>query len=118
MDEEFRGPMVRARLEHYYGVLRTTLFAFVGLAAIIAFAPDAPPVVISLLVISVSAFGILAGNSTLDDVKALIEDMDEKMSGSAFGKAVAGRNLRALKAASSLLVGLTGLAQLWAAVFG
>ncbi len=114
MEEGFRGPIVRARLEDYYGTLRTTLFAFVGLAAIISFAPDGSPVMIVPLVIAVSAFGILAGNAALDDVEALREDMDDEMAGSAFGKMVSARNMTALKATSSGLVGLTGLAQLWA----
>lgn len=113
MKEELRAPMVRARLEHHYGALRTTVYAFVGLAAIVAFAPDAPSFMLTMVVIATAAYGILAGNTALDDVAALNKDAGHEVAETEYGKVIKARRMGALKTSATILIGLTALAFFW-----
>lgn len=110
MDEKYRGPLVRARLSNYYTVLATTIIAFVAIAAVITVAEVEHPAMFVVLIVTVSIYGILAGHAALQDLKALIKDMDGDIKDTAFGAAVSARNMAALSAASAGLIGLTGLA--------
>lgn len=116
MDERHRGPLVRARLANYYTVLATTIVTFVAIAAIISVTEVEDPAMFVVLIVTVSIYGILAGHTALQDLKALIKDMEADIKGSAFGAVVSSRNMTALSVTSAALIGLTGLAQIWAVV--
>jgi hypothetical protein len=92
--------------------MRTTMFVFAAIAAVIHLGPGTYSSGLLMLVIANTAYGVLAGASALDDMIALRSDMDDDMSATAFGKATNARNLPGLKMASSVLVGLVGVAEL------
>ncbi|TCD14933.1 hypothetical protein [Oricola cellulosilytica] len=114
MDSQIRSTLSLARQTHYFDVMRTTIFAFVGLAAIIELGPEGYSAPLTMLVISVTAFGILAGSTALEDVRNLIADLDTEMAQTNFGKGIKARNVKALKAISAILIGLIGVAELYA----
>jgi hypothetical protein len=116
MTPEIRNAIVIARSGDYFGIMRTTFLTFLGIAAILAFAPGGLSLPLAALVIAITAYGILAGGTALDDIIALRDDMDDKMAATAYGKGVASRNIPALKMISAVLVGLIGLAELIAAL--
>lgn len=112
MTPELRQTSFMARGGHYYDILRTTIFTFAAVAAIEAFGPEGLSLPLTLLTIAATAYGVLAGGSTLDDLKGLAEDMDEATGQTAYGRTVAARNYSGLKSASNGLILLTGLALL------
>ena len=67
-----------------------------------------------MLVIAATAYGILAGGTSLDDINALRDDMDEDIENSAYGKGVKARNIPLLKMISTVLLTLIGVAELCA----
>lgn len=105
-----------ARSAHYFDVLRTTFFTFTGLAAIIQLGPNGYSAPLMMLVIATTAYGVLAGGTALDDIINLRADMDPAIAGSTFGRGLAARNLPALKMVSAVLLGLVGLAEVYAIV--
>lgn len=117
MTPEIRNAIVLARSENYFGIMRTTLFTQFGIAAVIELGPDGFSLPLAALIIAITAFGILAGGTALDDLIALRGDMDDKMAKTAYGKGVNARNIPALKMISAGLVGLVGLAELVAILF-
>ena len=114
MTPETRVQILISRSEQYYAIMRTTMFVFVAIAAIIEFGPGGYSAPLTCLVIAISAYGILAGGTALDDIINLRDDMDEAMAGSAYGAAVKARNIPMLKTVSSVLIGLVGVAELFA----
>ncbi len=114
MTPDQRNYLSMTRITNYYEIMRTTVFAFVGLAAIIELGPDGYSASLTVLVIVTAAYGILAGGSALDDVINLRDDMDEEMAKTSFGKALKARNVPALKMTSSVLLGLVAIAELYA----
>ncbi|WP_209547002.1 hypothetical protein [Ruegeria sp. HKCCSP346] len=117
MDQTLRSRTSMGRLDHYYYIMRTTIFAYVALAAIIGFGAQGVSLVLIVLVIATAAYGILAGSTALADVANLRDDMDEDMSASNFGKGVKSHNMKGLILTSNVLLGLIGLAELIAIVF-
>jgi len=83
-------------------------------AAIIEHGPDGYSAPLTMLVIAATAYGILAGGTSLDDINALRDDMDEDMANSAYGKGVKARNIPLLKMISTVLLTLIGVAELCA----
>ncbi len=116
MDPQLRTEISMRRLEHYYGVLRTTLFAYVALAAIIGFGAEGISLVLFILVIATAAYGILAGRTALEDVANLRDDMDEDFAQTSFAKGLMTRNMKGLSLTSTVLLGLIGLAELVAII--
>ena len=114
MTPELRTQIVIARSADYFGVMRTTIFTFLGLAAVIELGPAGYSAPLVTLVIATAAYGILAGGTALDDIIALRDDMDDGMAATAYGGGVKARNIPALKLTSSVLLGLIGLAELYA----
>lgn len=114
MTPELRSKITMSRIDQYSGIMRTTIFTQAGLAAIIELGPDGYSAPLTMLVIATTAYGILAGGTALDDVVNLREDMDEDMAQSSYGKGVNARNIPALKLLSAVLLGLVGLAELYA----
>ena len=113
MEFQIRSSLSLARQSHYFDVMRTVIFSFVGLAAIIAFAPAGYSASLTMLVVGVTVFGVLAGSTALDDVKNLIDDLDPEMAKSHFGKGIATRNMQALKMISAAVIALIGIAELY-----
>lgn len=114
MTQDQRNYLSMTRLTHYFDIMRTTIFAFVGLGAIIQLGPDGYSAPLTVMVISVAAYGILAGGTALDDIINLRADMDDDTANSSFGKALKARNIPALKMTSSVLLGLIAIAELYA----
>lgn len=100
--------------DHLFAVLRTSLFVLAANAGFIHFGPDGYSAPLTMLAVAAGAFGIIAGNVALDDIKALRDDMDDEMKATHMGRALASRNFSALKMISSALIGLTTLAELFA----
>ena len=114
MTPELRTEIAMGRSTHYFGIMRTVIFGFLGVAAVIEFGPDGYSAPLTMLVITLTAYGILAGGVALDDLNALRADMDDETAGTTYGKGLAERNIPGLKMISSVLVGLTGIAELFA----
>lgn len=114
MKPELRNPILVARVRDYLDIMRTAIFTLAGLAAIIELGPEGYSAPLTALVITATAYGILAGGTALDDLINLREDMDAETAKSAYGKGVAARNLPALKMTSAGLLALVGLAELYA----
>ena len=114
MTPELRNAIVISRVDNYSAIMRTTIFALTGIAAIIELGPDGYSAPLTMLVITLTAYGILAGGTALDDIINLRDDMDEDMANSSYGKGVSARNIPALKMISTVLLALIGLAELYA----
>ncbi|MDD9921619.1 MAG: hypothetical protein OXQ92_04960 [Boseongicola sp.] len=111
MDQGIRAQLQISRTTHINDILRTTIFSFIGLGALIAFT-DGLAIPLTVLTITVTVFGILAGNTAIDDVSVLRNDMDEATRASHYGQKAHGRNLEAFKIVSTVLNGAVGLAYL------
>lgn len=109
MTEDQRLKILTSRSGDYFGIMRTTLFVLLGIGAALHFGEGYSPTLL-VLAIAVTAYGVLAGGTALDDIIALREDMPEDVAASTYGKGVKARNIPALKAISAALIGLTGLA--------
>ena len=114
MTPELRATIMQARVTHYTDIMRTTIFTFAALAAIIELGPGGYSAPLTVLVVATAAYGILAGGAALDDVINLREDMDESVAQTTYGRGIKARNLPALKMTSAVLLGLVGLAELYA----
>ncbi|WP_170761875.1 hypothetical protein [Ruegeria lacuscaerulensis] len=112
MDPHLRSELSMGRLDHYYDVMRTTIFSYVAIAAIIGFGPEGISLVLIVLVISTAAYGILAGKTGLEDVENLRDDMDEEFAQTNFARGLKTRNMKGLILTSNILLGLIGLAEL------
>ena len=117
MTPDQRNYLSISRIQGYYGIMRTTMFTFLGLAALIHLGPDGYSAPLTMMVIATAAYGILAGGSALSDMINLAQDMDADMKATAFGRGVTERNLPALKMTSAVLMGLIGLSELSAIFF-
>jgi predicted DNA repair protein MutK len=111
---ELRNELSLNRQAHYFDIMRTTLFCFVALAAIIELGPDRYSAPLTVLVITVVSYGVLAGNTALTDIGNLLADLDEETASSNYGKGIKARNVPALKMISSALIILVGVAELYA----
>jgi hypothetical protein len=116
MTPDHRTKLVISRTSDYVGIMRTTLFGLIAVAAIVHFGPNLFSGPLAMLAITLSAYGILAGGSALDDLINLREDLDAEMSATTYGAGVIARDLPKLKIVSAALIGLTGLVELFAIV--
>ncbi|TCD16253.1 hypothetical protein [Oricola cellulosilytica] len=114
MTQDQRNFLSMARLYQYGNIMRTTIFAYIALAAIMELGPSGYSAPLTVLVVAVAAYGILGGGAALDDVSNLRDAMDEDMAATSFGKAVKSRNMRALKMTSTAVLALIGIAELYA----
>ncbi len=117
MDAHLRSEITKGRLDHYYHIMRTTIFAFVAIAAIIGFGAEGISLALIVLVIATTAYGILAGKTALEDVENLRDDMDEEFARTHFARGISARNMKGLILTSNVFLGLIGLAELVAIVF-
>lgn len=114
MTPELRTQIVIARSADYFGVMRTTFFTYLGLAAVIELGPGGYSAPLTTMVIATAAYGILAGGTALDDILALRDDMDDDMAATKYGAGIKARNIPALKMTSTVLLALIGVAELFA----
>lgn len=114
MTPELRATIMQARVAHYCDILRTATFTNAALAAIIELGPGGYSAPLTVLAVANAAYGILAGGAALDDVDNLRQDMDDSVARTAYGRGIKARNLPALKMVSAVLLGLVGLAELYA----
>ncbi|TMV06422.1 hypothetical protein FGK63_14845 [Ruegeria sediminis] len=117
MTPEMRSTLSIARLTHYFSIVRTTFFLFVAIAAILILGPQEFSLALAMLVVATTAFGILAGNTALEDIENLRADLSPEVADTNYGKGIKSRNMPMFKALSAGLIGLTGLAQLLAILF-
>ena len=116
MQETHRIQLFTARAGQFSEIVRTTVFAQLGIAALLCFAQSIPVLPMIVITIAVTLFGMLGGNAALDDVAALREDMDTPTAETAYGRVACSRNIGLLKTMSAVLIGLTGLAELIAII--
>ena len=109
MTEDQRLRILTSRSGDYFGIMRTTLFVLLGIAAALHFGEGYSSALL-MLAIAATAYGILAGGTALDDIIALRDDMSDEVANSAYGQGVKARNIPALKMVSGVLIGLSGLA--------
>jgi len=114
MNSEMRNMLSMGRQTHYFEIMRTVVFSFVGLAAIIELGGGGYSAPLTMLVVTVTAYGVLAGGTALNDLNNLASDMGDDIAQTNYGQGVKARNIPMLKMISSTLVGLTGLAELYA----
>jgi hypothetical protein len=117
MTPELRQTIVHARTGEYTAIMRTTVFTFTGIAAIVHFGPDTLSLPLLLLTATITAFGVLAGNTALDDINNLKSDMTPEFEETSYGTGVVSRDIPTLKLISAVLISLTGLALILAILF-
>ena len=116
MTPEHRQQIVHARTADYAIIMRTTLFAFLGIGAVLHFG-DGFSLPLLVLTLVVTAYGVLAGSTALDDINNLKADMTEEFSATGYGSGVAKRDVLMLKTISAGCVGLVGLACVLGIIF-
>ena len=114
MTPETRLNAALARSADYFNIMRTTFFTNAAIIAIIQLGPDGYSAPLTMMAIAVAAYGILAGGAALDDLIGLRDDMDDDLAATNYGRRLKARNLPALKMLSSVLMGLVGVAELYA----
>ena len=79
MELSERNKLVIARVENFNYILRTAMFVLLGTLALGVFAEGNAHIwALSATIIGATLYGILAGNTSLNDMAALREDMDEE----------------------------------------
>jgi len=110
MTPDQRQAIVHARTADYNNVMRTTLFTFLGIGAVLYLGDGRFSMPLIVLAVVTTAYGVLAGGTALDDINALKGDMDEETASTSYGGGVMGRDVLMLKMISAGCVGLIGLA--------
>ena len=105
---EIRMQLQVARTTAYNDIMRTTMFTFAVIAAVIHFGDGSYSTPLMAMTIAVTPYGIWGGTA-LDDVGNLRDDMDEVTANTTYGKHARARNIGALKMTSSVPLGLVGL---------
>lgn len=114
MTPQMRHEIVQGRVRNYNTIMLTVFFTFTGVAAVIELGGGGYSAPLTMIVIAITAYGILAGGTALDDLNALKDDMDDEMGATKYGGVVKSRNINALKMISTVLIALIGLAELYA----
>ena len=110
MAPELRQSIVHARTGNYTTIMAVSILAFAIIGGVLHLGDGAYSAPLMVLTLTVTAFGILAGGSALDDLANLQGDMTDDIKATGYGVGVAARDFAKLKMASSVLLGLTGLA--------
>lgn len=109
MTEDQRIKVLTSRSRDYFGIMRTTLFVFLGIGAVLHLGEGYSAPLI-MLAIATTAYGVLAGGTAIDDIIALRDGMPEETASTPYGQMVKARNLAGLKMISAVLITLSGLA--------
>ncbi|MEM1066952.1 MAG: hypothetical protein AAF771_08360 [Pseudomonadota bacterium] len=118
MNTDLRMQLQIARTTQYGDIMKTALFALIGVAAVVGFGATGVDIPLAVLTIAITLFGAIGGATALDDIAVLRDDMDEATGGSAYGQQAKSRNLALLKTLSAALLGLAGLGLLLAIFAG
>lgn len=110
MSPELRQSIVHARTANYTFIMAAAIFAFAIIGGVLHLGDGAYSAPLMVLTLTVTAFGILAGGAALDDLVNLQGDMTDAFAATGYGVGVAARDFGKLKLASTVLIGLTGLA--------
>lgn len=110
MTPEQRQAIVHARTADYNNIMRTTLFTFLGIGAVLHLGADIYSAPLLVLSIVTTAYGVLAGGTALDDINNLKADMSDETAATGYGTGVMARDILMLKNISAGCVGLIGLA--------
>lgn len=113
MDQNISITVQVARGNHYFSIMRTSIFAEAGVAAIIVLG-DASGHTLALqaIIVGLAIFAVLAGDTALKDIKNLISDMDDETASSNFGKGAQATPYSALRAISAVVHILIAIALL------
>ena len=89
MELSERNKLVIARVENFNYILRTAMFVLLGTLALGVFAEGNAHIwALSATIIGAAIYGMLAGNTALNDMSALREDMDEETKNTNYGVSV------------------------------
>ena len=89
MELSERNKLVIARVENFNYILRTAMFVLLGTLALGVFAEGNAHIwALSATIIGAALYGMLAGNTALNDLAALREDMDEETKNTNYGVSV------------------------------
>lgn len=110
MTPDHRQSIVRSRTNDYNNIMRTTLFSFLGIGAVLHLGDDSYSAPLLILSIVVTAYGVLAGGTALEDINNLKGDMDDDTTATSYGSGVASRDVLMLKNISAGCIALAGLA--------
>ena len=117
MDRDQRITLVTARASDYFGIMRTTMFGFIAVAAVLEFGSGGFSLPLLAIVIALTVYGVLAGGTALEDIIAIRDDMDDEMATTAYGSGVRARNIPMLKNISAGLMALIGATEVLAILF-
>ena len=89
MELSERNKLIIARVENFNYILRTAMFVLLGTLALCVFVEGNSHIwALSATIIGTSLYGMLAGNTALNDMAALREDMDEETKNTNYGVTV------------------------------
>ncbi|MER8887471.1 hypothetical protein [Mesorhizobium sp. M0816] len=109
-----------ARLAHVTQTYAITFFANIAIMfAILAYTSSAglaARFALATIVVSITAYGVLAAKAALDDLKAMLDDAVDDFSGSSFGAHLKQIPTALFTGASTILILAMGVTQLWAII--
>ena len=89
MELSERNKLVIARVENFNYILRTAMLILLGTLALSIFASGNAHIwPLSITIIGAALYGILAGNTAINDMDALRKDMDEETKNTNYGVSV------------------------------
>ena len=89
MELSERNRLVIARIENFNYILRTAMLVLLGTLALCIFVDgDAHIWPLSVTIVGAALYGILAGNTAINDMDALRKDMDEETKNTNYGISV------------------------------
>ena len=89
MELSERNKLVIARVENFNYILRTAMLVLLGTLALCIFADGNAHIwPLSVTIIGAALYGILAGNTAINDMDALRNDMDEATKNTNYGVSV------------------------------
>jgi hypothetical protein len=104
MDNETRTKTALGRGNHYFYTMRTVMFIYLGLAAILTLSNAAQfSLVIQVIAIAAAIYAVLAGDSALKDIANLRDDMDDVTKASNYGKGALKTPYLAFRAISAIV---------------
>ena len=108
-----RTQIATTRLSEYHAIMRTTLFTFAALAAMIEFGGGGYSTPLTMMVLATTVYGALASNAALDDLDHLRKDLDDAAKASHYGQGITARNVPMLKVISAALIRVTAPAEIY-----
>ncbi len=89
MELSERNKLIIARVENFNYILRTAMLVLLGTLALCIFASGNAHIwPLSITIIGATVYGILAGNTAINDMDALRKDMDDETKKTNYGVSV------------------------------